>query len=86
MLDAFFAMAPTATESGTKYIFWVEDKRQQLRVSKEPFWRHFMSNLEGDERMHLDVVTEVAATMGRSTTGALSWENVVWQVKYLMTN
>ena len=86
MLATFFAMAPTATESGAKYISRVGDKRQLLGVSEDLCWRHFVFNLEEDERVHLDIITEVATTMGGPTTGALSWENMVWLAQHLMMN
>ena len=42
-----------------------------------------MSSLEEDKNVHLNVMAEVAATMGGPTAGALSWENVVWRASTL---
>ena len=86
MLDEFFSMVSTATERAAKYISQVEDKCQLLGVSEELCCRYFVSNLEEDEFVHLDVITKVAATMGGPTAGALSRETVVWRASHLITN
>ena len=82
LLDAFYAMHQGKGETAAEYILRVEDKRLQLGVEETTCFRHFTQLLDEEERMCLDAVHKLTATIGGTTESLLTWENLVARARF----
>ena len=70
-------MGQGKSKSAAEYILRVEDKRLQLNMEEAACYHHFTPLLGEEERMRLDAVRELTVTIGGTTDGLLTWENLV---------
>ena len=82
LLDAFYAMRQGKGETAAECILRVEDKRLQLGVEETTCFRHFTPLLGEEERMRLDSVCKLTATIGGTTESLLTWENLVARARF----
>ena len=69
-------------ETTAEYVLRIEDKRLQLSVDEAACFRHFTPLLDEEERMRLDAVRELTATIGGTTDSLLTWDNLVARARF----
>ena len=82
LLDAFYAVHQGKGETEAEYVLRVEDKRLQLGSEETTCFRQFTPLLDEEERMHLDTVHELTATIRGTTESLIMWENLMARARF----
>ena len=82
LLNAFYAICQGRGETVAEYILCEEDKHLQLNVDEAACYRHFTPLLDEEERMCLDAIRKLTATLSGTTDCLLTWENLVSRARF----